>query len=335
VNAAAAINSGQSTARGPSALATATAGAGTASPANATITCSGGLDGAASVTSTILLGADTIPRTGMYALRNTGIALMVLADCDASASWATQLAFAKSELCYAIAVSPSGDTISNFASTNTQDDPWISIILGDWVSFADGVNNVVRTVSPQGVKAGIKAVLGPHRSALNQGVAGVAGTQKSAANTNYSNAELQSIAAARGDVVAFPSPGGNYFAFRFGRNSSSDAGKHQDNWTTMTNYLARSMGLSLGQFVGRLQTADERREAASAIGAFLENEKQNGRIDIYSVQIDANNNPPSQVALGVQKATVLVRYLSTVEYFLVDLTGGQTVTPASAQPSAA
>jgi hypothetical protein len=96
----------------------------------------------------------------------------------------------------------------------------------------------------------------------------------------------------------------------------------------MTNYLARSMGLGLGQFVGRLITPDEMREAASAIGAFLENEKTPAASTATRCR-STNNNPSSQTALGVQKATVLVRYLGVVEYFLVDFTGGQTVTPAS------
>ena len=50
----------------------------------------------------------------------------------------------------------------------------------------------------------------------------------------------------------------------------------------------------------------------------------------------ANPTPPAgQIAIGVQKATVTVTYLSTVEYFLVDFTGGQTVTPGSSLPIAA
>lgn len=327
---AAAINSGQSAYRGPSQLVTATAGAGTAAPTTATTTLTSGTDGATTITSTVLLGADTTPRTGMYALRNTGASFMVLADGDAPSSWATQLAFAKSELLQAVGVSPAGDTIANFATTNTNDDPWLKVLFGDWIQFVDGVNSVTRVVSPQGVYAGQKAVLGPHRSALNKPVYGVAGTQKTQLNQAYSTAELQALAAARGDVITAPSVGGNYFSCRFGRNTSSDPGKHQDAWVTMTNYLARSMGLGLGAFVGRLITQDEMREAAASIGGFLENEKQSGRIESYSVQIDGSNNPASQIALGVQKATVLVKYLSVLEYFVIDLTGGATVTPASA-----
>jgi hypothetical protein len=335
---AAAINNGQSTTRGPSNLVTASAGAGTTVPTLGTTTLASGTDGASSITATTLIGSDSVPRSGMYALRNTGLALMVLADADASSSWATQLAFAKSELCEAIAVSPAGDTISNFTTTNTIDDPWISIIFGDWCYFLDAVNNLQRLVSPQGVKAGMKAVVGPHQTALNKAVQGVIGTQKSVLNQTYSTAELISLGAARGDLLMSPSPGGNYFSFRFGRNASSDPGKHQDPYTTMTNYLARSMSAApgTGQFVGRLITPNEMREAASAIGSFLENEKQAGRISAYSVQVDARNNPSQQTQLGIQKATVVVTYQSVVEYFQIDFSGGQTVVvPQSTLPLAA
>lgn len=337
---AAAINNGQSTTRGPSNLVTASAGAGTTAPALATITFTSGTDGASSVTATTLIGSDSIPRSGMYALRSTGLALMVLADADASSSWPTQLAFAKSELCEAIAVSPAGDTIANFTTTNTIDDPWISIIFGDWVYFLDAVNNLQRLVSPQGVKAGLKAALGPAQSVLNKPVQGIIGTQKSVLNQVYSTAELISLGAARGDLITAPNPGGNYFGFRFGRNASSDPGKHQDTYTTMTNYLARSMAAApgTGQFVGRNITPNEMREAQSAIGSFLQGEKDAtpARIQAYSVQVNAANNPSSQTSLGIEKATVMAQYLSVVEYFAVDFTGGQTVViPQSTLPLAA
>lgn len=327
---AAAINNGQSSVRPASAIATATAGVGTTAPATATTTLTGGTDGATTITSTVLIGADTGTRTGMYALRGTGVALFLLSDADTSTAWTTQLAFAKSELAEAIAVGVSGDTIANFTTTiNTAaiDDPWIKVLFGDWIYWVDGVNNITRLVSPQGFVAGAKVAAGPANSVLNRPLYGVAGTQKTAANQNYSSADLQALTAARADVITTPSVGGNYFSARFGRNSSSDPGRHQDTYTTMTDYLARSMGQGLGQFVGRLITPGEMREAEACIGGFLENEKQSGRIAFYSVQIDKNNNPASQVALGVQKATVLVQYLSVLEYFVVDLTGGQTVTP--------
>ncbi len=329
---AAAVNSGQGPARGPSQLITATAGAGTTAPTLATSSLTGGTDGATTITSTVMLGSDGSPRTGLYALRGTGCAAVMMADADDSTVWPSQLAYAKSELCEAFAVSPAGDTITAFTTainTAAVDDPWITVLFGDWLWFVDAVNNVTRLVSPQAVKAGAKLAAGPANSVLNRPVYGVAGSQTGYANKVYSTAELQLLSQARGDLITAPSVGGAYLSCRFGRNASSDPGRHSDTYTTMTNYLARSMALGLGQFVGRLITKDEMREAAATIGGFLENEKQSGRIDSYSVQIDGANNPPTQIALGVQKATVLVRYLSVLEYFVVDLTGGQTVTPLS------
>lgn len=330
VNLAGAINNGQSAVRGPSQLITASAGVGTTAPTLATLTgFSGGTDGATTITSTVLLGADTTPRTGIYALRGTGCAIVMLADNDDATVWPSVLTYAKSELAQGVGASAAGDSISNFATSNTVDDPWFKAILGDWPYFVDGVNNITRLISPQSVYMGLKLAAGPHNSVLNRRVDGLAGTQSTYANRVYSNAELQLIQGARGDVLTAPSVGGAYLSFRIGRNASSDAARHTDAYTTMTNYLARSMGRGLGQFVGRLITKDEMREAASTIGGFLEAEKQANRIDSYSVQIDSANNPAQQIALGIQKATVMVRYLSVLEYFVVDFTGGQTVTPAA------
>ncbi|MBN9116281.1 MAG: phage tail protein, partial [Pandoraea sp.] len=92
-NIAAAINSGQSGLRGPSQFIVATAGTGATAPTAGSTTLTGGTDGAATITSATLLGVDTVPRKGMYALRNTSTSVALLADCDDSTSWTTQLAF--------------------------------------------------------------------------------------------------------------------------------------------------------------------------------------------------------------------------------------------------
>jgi hypothetical protein len=42
--------------------------------------------------------------------------------------------------------------------------------------------------------------------------------------------------------------------------------------------------------------------------------------------LDASNNPQSTVALGYQFANVQVIYLSVIEFFVISLEGGQTVT---------
>ena len=116
---AAAINSGLSGLRGPSQLIVATAGAGTTAPTNpSTVTLSGGTDGATTITSSVLIGQDTVPRKGMYALRGTGASVGMLADADDTTQWTLQAAYGLARKgTYMVVASPAGDTISNFAST--------------------------------------------------------------------------------------------------------------------------------------------------------------------------------------------------------------------------
>ncbi len=45
----------------------------------------------------------------------------------------------------------------------------------------------------------------------------------------------------------------------------------------------------------------------------------------FSVQIDANNNPDSRVALGYMQTDIQVKYWNVVRYFLVNLEGGGSV----------
>lgn len=335
---AAAINAGIGQ-QGPSQIITFAAGVSTAAPVNGVISLTGGTDGVASIAQTDLIGSDTAPREGMYALRNTGLALLIVADADDNATWSTQQAFAISEACQAVACGPSGDTLANFATDMAGiDNPWVKVIFGDWPTMIDGVNGGTRLVSPQGFYAGVKVAIGPHQSALNKPLNGIVTTQKATAQQLYSTAELQAIKAARGDVIVMQSPGGDYPSFAFGRNSSSDVARGGDQYTTMTNYLARSLDqrAGVGRFVGRLATPDEEREAKSAIGGFLQVEWDEGRIGNvqgtvpYSVEMDSTN-----VAKGIQAARVQVQYLAVIEYFLVDLTGGQTVEITTAAQSIA
>ncbi len=335
VNMAAAINNGQSASRGPSQLVVATAGAGTTAPASATTTLTGGTDGATTITSSVMIGTDGTTRTGMYALRNSGAAVGMLAECATPSTWSTQLAFALSEGLEMVDANAAGDTPATFATamgTAAVDNPWFKGMVGDWCYWLDTVNGVTRLVSPQAFYAGGKIAQLPSQSMLNKPLYGVVGTQKSLAQQTYSAADLLVIAGARGDVITNPVPGGSYFGCRFGRNTSSDAGRHQDAYTTMTNFLAKSLNVAGGRFVGLVMTPDEQREAQSVISGFLQGlaSPASGppQIGAFSVAVTSNN------ATGTQVAIVQVQYLGIIEYFIIDLTGGQTVqivTAAQAQ----
>lgn len=333
VNLASAINNGVSGLRGPSQLVVASAGASTAAPALATKTLAGGTDGAG-VSATQLVGVDTTPRTGMYALRNTGASVAFLADCDTTSTFTTQVAFGLSEGVYMIGVTPAGDTISNATSVKASagiDSYAFKYLFGDWVYFADGVNGVTRLISPQGFVAGRLANLSPEQSSLNKPLFGIVGTQSSSANKVYSAAELQALAQAGIDLIANPAPGGKYFAVRIGHNSSSNAVANGDNYTRMTNYIAYTLNAGMGAYIGKLQSTTVRAQAKATVDAFLSGMEQQGMIGAvnggpaFKTVIDASNNPSSRVALGYMQADVQVVYLSVIEKFLINVEGGQSV----------
>ena len=254
---AAAINNGTSGLRGPSQLITAAAGAGTTAPTLTSYTLTGGTDGTTTITSSVLIGVDTVPRKGMYALRATGTSVAMLADCDDTTQYTTQVTFGLAEGIYMIMVGPAGDTISNAVTTKSTagiDSYAAKILFGDWVLFNDTVNAVQRYISPQGFVAGLMANMAPQNSTLNKPLYGIVGTQKSAANQQYSYAELQTLGQAGIDVIGNPSPGGNYFSAQFGHNTSSNAVINGDNYTRMTNYIASTVNAGMGIYVGKLQT---------------------------------------------------------------------------------
>lgn len=333
VNMAAAINSGQVGARGPSNIIIATAGAGTTAPATATYSLTGGTDGATTITGTTLVGVDTIPRKGMYALRGTGASVAALVDCSDTTTFSTQVSYGLSEGTYMIGVTPAGDTISNAVSTKATagiDSYAFKYMFGDWIYFLDPVNGGVRLISPQGYVVGVLANQAPQNSSLNKQLYGIVGTQKSFQNQQYSSAELQTLAQAGIDVITNPIPAGNMFGVRIGHNSSSDNTRNGDNYTRMTNYLAATTAAGMGIYDGRLQSTQPtdplRRAVKATLDQFYLNLQQQNQIDDFTVQCDLSNNPPSRIALGYLQADVRVRYLAVAEKILINQEGGQSVT---------
>jgi uncharacterized protein len=327
-NLANAINLGQSGLRGPSQLVVATAGAATLPPIAAGGTLSGGTDGTTTITSATLVGLDTIPRKGMYALRNTLTSVAMLADADDSTQWTAQSAFGLSEGVYMIGVSPAGDTISNFTTTIATagiDSYSMKVLFGDWCAIYDPVNAQTRFISPQGFIAGLLGNMTPSNSTLNKPIQGIVGTQKTQLNQQYSQSELQSLALARGDLITNPAPGGNYFAARFGRNTSSNAVIHGDNYTRMTNFIAATLNAGMGIYVGRKISPTLMNQAYATLDSFLFNLEQQGESSAHQVVLDKSNNPFSRIALGYLQADVKVQYLSILEVFIVNLEGGQSV----------
>jgi len=337
---AAAINGGNGAFRPPSILVIASAGNGTVAATVGTfVALAGGADGAA-VTSAMMLGQDTLPRKGMYALRNSGCALLVLADLDDTAQFSVIAGFAVAESMYAMQVLPAGglDTLVAVALKQAigLDDPWTKLLHGDWVWWNDPVTGLVRLVSPQGFVAGRLANLGPQNSSLNKPLYGIVGTQKSGQTLQgqaggYSSADLAVLGQAGIDVITNPQPGGAYWGVRFGHNSSTDATRSGDNYTRMTDYLATSLAASMGLYVGRVINRDLFRQIRASQLDFLSNMLGQGLLGTmdgsppFSVVCDLTNNPLSRTSLGYVQSDVQVRYQAINEKFILNLEGGTTV----------
>lgn len=334
-NIANAINNGQNGVRGRSNIVTFTAGAGTGIPVIATTNLAGGSDGVAAITSATLIGVDTAPRKGMYALRGAGCAVATLADLSDSTKFNAMATFGLSEGIFMGAATPAGDTIANAATTLSSiglDSYAMKVLFGDWIYWYDGFNSVTRLISPATFWAGLRASISPQNSTLNKTVSGVSGTQKSISGGSYSTAETQTLINARLDLIANPIPAGTTYGPRSGNNTSSNTAINGENYTMMTNFLAKAVGAWGGGVVGQLQTPDQRREAKAAIDNFLSSLWINGIIGNaqgsvpWQTILDDSNNPVGSVTAGYEYAAVSVQYLSVVRFFIVNLQGGQTVT---------
>lgn len=334
-----AINLGINGVRAASSFLVASRGAGVGTPVLITTTLTGGQDGVANVTSSVLIGTDTAPRKGMYALRGTGCAVVNLADLADNTKWTAMTAFALSEGAFLAAATAAGDTISNAATelaTAGVNSYGFKALFGDWIYWQDEVNGVTRLLSPATFWAGARANTAPQNSSLNVEILGIVATQKTMSGGVYSDADLLALATARMDVICNPAPGGSYFAPRFGNSSSSDPTINGENYTMMTNFLAKSVGAWAGSNIGQLQTPTQRRQAKSTLDNFFvslwtASPQQIGNAQgtiPWQVILDDTVNPAAQVTLGYEVAVVKVQYLSVIKFFIVNLQGGQTVTIA-------
>ena len=326
-----AINLGVSGLRGPSQIIKCTAGYGASVTTPATYTPVGGTDGALNITTANLVGTDTLPRVGMYALRGEGCSVGALVDLTDTTSWTTQNAFAISEGVYMVGVGPAGQTVANAATakaTAALDSYAMKILMGDWIYWADQVNGVTRLVSPQGVSCGLLANMTPNNSTLNKQVYGIVGTQLSYTGLQYGNSDLQTLVQAGIDVIGAPSPGGNYFSHLVGHNASSNASINGDNYTRMTNYIASTINSGMGIYVGQLNTPTGQQNALATLNAFFTNLNNNGLIGTasgtslpWSLQLNNAN-----AALGLMQINATVTYYAVIEKLLINVQGGTTVT---------
>ncbi len=342
INLASAINAGTGPQRGPSQIVVTTSGGTSLTPSAMNLSFSTGTpgtDGASGATAATLVGVDTIPRKGLYALRGQGCSIALLADGDDATQWTTQVAFGLAEGVYMILTSPAGDSITNVVGTKQAvglDSYAAKLMFGDWIWWNDQVNASMRLVSPQGFVAGRLANLSPEQSSLNKPLFGVIGSQKSGTpgsnqTTSYSAAELAVLLGAGIDVIANPQPAGAFWGVRGGHNSSSNAATSGDNYTRLTNYIAATLSAGMGQYVGQVINQSLFRRIRATQLSFLQAMLGQGLLGStdgklpFSVICDLTNNPANRTGLGYVQSDAQIQYQAINEKFIVNMEGGQTV----------
>ena len=336
----AALVNGISGVRGPSQLARFTIATSTAAPALGVFTLMGGLDGRSAVTTAELTGSDiSFPYTGAYALQGLTPAPSEfwIAGLTDNTVYAGMQAFADSIGAQFSFAFPTG-TSSSTAVTDLQGygvaDYEVNAFK-DWLYIFDPVNNVVRLTDPIAVGVGRLLTLSPEESPLNKPVYGVIGTERfnpsTGVNQPYSDIEVGQLNSAGIMFITNPCPGGAYFGFRTGVNTAMQTNQTEGpvEFARMTNFESYTIAKMSGPFVGQLQSQNSGDKFRAAVRTTFNSEFQQqmeqGMIDGYNVQCDLGNNSAASIAAHICYVYVTLTYLSSVWYFVAQLTGGTTV----------
>lgn len=311
-----AINNGQNGFTGPSNFVVATIGTATLTPALQTYTLAGGTDGNTTITDSVLIGADTGNRSGMYALRGTECSVAMLADVSTDSTFATQATFGAQEGILMIGAGPSGQSISS-AVTSKQtvgiDSPNFKYLVGDFCYWEDTYNNIpFRLMSPQAFVAGLLAALSPEQTDLNKQLNSVIATQTTYARRKYVQADIEQLVSNGLDVVYNPSPGGNYFATQTGQNTSSVLLKRGDQYTRLTYYIGRSVQDGLGIYVGKLNSPNTDLKIKNTVDSFLQGLVDLGMIGAFDGSKPYNVTVSSTTQQSAQG--ILIVYIQVANY---------------------
>lgn len=339
-----AINNGSSTVRPPSNIVIATAGGATGLPLVGVTKFAAGTDGASGVTTSTLLGVNSLPRTGMFALGSQGVAQFTLCDLSDTTAFSSIAAFALGIGAYAIQATPPSDTLANAQTELSQmgiDTPYFKPLFGDWIIWTDTVNNVPqRMTSPAAMSLGFFGNASPQVNSLNKPLNGAVGTQSLLLGKAYSYSDLQTLSQARMDVITIDLTLSNNLVHRLGINSSSNQVTAGDEYTRVVTFLAKSIQVIASPFIGSNMTPTEMTNAKVALQQFLQLAQNNGIIytfngsQPYQVVLDNSNNSQATAALGYQYAFIKVIIGPIVRYFIINLEAGSSVTISNTPPGA-
>ena len=301
------------------------------------------LSGGISSYSTAMIGVDVPPRSGMYALRNAGVAQFGLCDLSDLSTLSTQIAFGISIGAYAVMASPLSDTTLNAQNELPLygvDSFVAKLVFGDWVVWLDSVNGIPqRVTSPAAVTLGLLGNLSPNQNTLNKPIYGIVGTQSTILGKTYSYSDFQTLAQSRMDLICVDTTLSNNFVHRLGINTSSNPITFGDEYTRTIFFLAKSIQIIAAQYIGQNMTSTEMTQAKVALQNFLALAQTNGIIyqfngaQAWQVTLDTTNNTQMTAALGYQYAYVKAVIGPIVRYFIINLEGGSSVVISSTPPS--
>jgi len=281
-------------------------------------------------------------RTGMYCLEGAAspIDAVWLCGFTDSENWATVGEFAQSINAQGYVSFATGQTVAQVVAAKIGallDNPYL-LADKDWVTFTDSYLNGNYAVPPSCVVAGEACSLSAEQSVGNKPVSGIIGTEATlGANPSpYSNADLALLEANGIGVITNPIPLGQVFGRRHGRTTSSNVATRENTYGSKTNDIVRNMSVLLGQFVNLVQSTQQndpvRLGVNSVLNGYFGPQETAFEINAFKVTCDLTNNTPASIAAGYLYATVRVSYMAVINYFIVNLTAGQTVS-VSVSPS--
>ncbi|OYV38332.1 MAG: hypothetical protein B7Z80_10330 [Rhodospirillales bacterium 20-64-7] len=334
-NAVAAVMNGQNGLRGPSSVVVAAVGASVAAPnTTAVVQFAGGTDGAA-ITDAILVGSTGVIKTGMYALSNAGVQVGNIVDLTTPTTWPSIASFGmQSGIMFHVSNARATSIAASVTALATSgvDSYAMTCLVGNWVAWYDTLNGVIRSIAPATFTSALQASLSPEQSILNKIISNIVALDDM---TPYDDTAIMAAVQGRVEMITWGIPASSgAFGCRVGQNTSSDPTRNGDNYSRMTNYIAYTIASAYGRVIGQPQTKGLRQSTKASLDAFFSNMDRNNMIGNvnastqpgWNVQLDASNNPTSQVALGDMQANITVTYLSIVRRFIAYVQGGQTVT---------
>jgi len=302
----------------------------------------GGGDGAEPGPGRFVGASDT--RTGLYALTSQGCSVVTCAGVGDTTIMVPMLGFGQDQGLYAVVSGPKSETLAQAVQTRMAlglSSHALKYMHGDWLWWNDDTLGL-QLVSPALFAAAKLAALSPEQSGLNKPLTGIVGSQKNgleATRFGYTLAELGLLIENGIDVICNPSPGGQYWSIRAGHNTSQNVAIQSDAYTRLTNYLARALQGTMGQYVGSVINDTLFGNIRASLLGFLSGLlSQNilgvtgGRLP-YAVICDATNNLTERIATGYVQADVQVQYQGINEKFIINLQGGASVSVSTASGS--